>query len=614
MRRVGETPQQFRSYNTCVHRGRVFHFSRDGRRLRVTEVLLGDKATSVSTLTIATCKADDDKFVTCCSMGEHMLVMSGKHSDISAATLDVGDGPLSESMVHTTELIVKGTIEWSSIPYLCSLSDARILLYFGARPDMWNCELNTTAVHIRKLATTMPTEGGFCTVPLHTPDGKLFVAGASPASSDIMFITIDRDPTFEKIGSIPGRARWGASAILIGERFVLGFGGYNYNALDDLWVFDLETRKASLMRNEGDWHPGDFLVPMVVHGGTLYLLSGWNTTCINAVPLAVLSEWIHDESIRSAFRSCIQTLAVSQQAKLLSHIASLQETIKILSQQIAGLRAQNEVLQAERQGQPQPPPQPPAQLPGSILIQLPFSMLPNFTFPQKWRLDALGLERFICSMEVHHKDASHRRSLLKGYRAAFRPILEDGISRALFLAQAAVFSVTAKYQVASQVVILLIPGQLFSPSHDLLALSHLPSLRPEEKLLDSPAAERSLQILREEISVTKQVLALAPPSYGALLSSVNSHDPLRSDTSHSCTSKIRRLLQASRAIRASQQARGLDEAVRLLQKVQKQREQGYNNPEEGAFRYPWTDFEEPRLERESSPHIQPFFSGSRDYP
>jgi len=292
MKRVGSVIEEFLSYNTCDHHGRVLHFSQEQQKLRVTEVLLGESTQCVSITTETNCKTDDDWLIACCSLGEHMLVMAGWLSDVFAALVEVGEGLLDESTVHLTELTIEGDKKLVDWPYLCPISNTRVLLYFAGRYSMWYCDINTTTITMKKLLSEMPTDWGFNTLPLCLPNGALLLAGADLPSTDITLLYSDDDPTFRKIGELPGPARCLTSTILIGDRFVVGFGGRADVCLDDLWIFDLQTLKGSALRREGQWHQRDQLVSLVVQNNTLYLLGGENSKSVHSISFQALSRLI----------------------------------------------------------------------------------------------------------------------------------------------------------------------------------------------------------------------------------------------------------------------------------------------------------------------------------
>jgi len=227
---------------------------------------------------------------------------AGKEYVVFAALVEVDEGPLDASTLHATELTVEGDKEWSDTPYLCSVSDSRALLYFNDQGDMWYCDVTARTLTMKKLKTRIPDTGGFNNLPLHLPDGRLLVTeGWYPYDKGIIVITPGEVPAFEKIGEIPGQPRYWTSTVLIGGRFMVGFGGLNDSRPGDIWIFDFQTRRGSAVTSEGEWHPPDILVPLVVQGGTLYLADG----PIYSISLQALSELIQDIDVQAAFQTSL---------------------------------------------------------------------------------------------------------------------------------------------------------------------------------------------------------------------------------------------------------------------------------------------------------------------
>jgi len=111
MRKVGETPWYFRSFNTCQHRGRVLHFFPAARELTVTEVILSERSRCLSVTIAVECKTSHEHHIACCSLGQHILLMAGEGAEVFAALVDVEEGLLAESTVRITELTVEGEKE-----------------------------------------------------------------------------------------------------------------------------------------------------------------------------------------------------------------------------------------------------------------------------------------------------------------------------------------------------------------------------------------------------------------------------------------------------------------------------------------------------------------------
>jgi len=292
MRRVGEVFARITASNTCQHKGRILSFSQRQKMLVLTEIILGDVAEFVSVETAANIHTTNDGRIACCSLGNSVLVLAEHKCDVFAAVIDIDDGALSASTIHISELSVVWDGSWSLNPFLCQLSSTCALLTFSDKRLMWRCDLKATAIEMTLLPATAPTSWGFSTLPILLPDGRLLVAGAKPCSTDITLISMGEELRFERAGSMPGDKRWGTSAVLVGDRFVIGFGGEYTRFLGDLWVFDLQTRESFPVRQAGEWHLPGCWVFLTVHHSTLYLIGGSNGSChaaITSFPLLTLA-------------------------------------------------------------------------------------------------------------------------------------------------------------------------------------------------------------------------------------------------------------------------------------------------------------------------------------
>jgi len=76
--------------------------------------------------------------------------------------------------------------------------------------------------------------------------------------------------------------------------------------MDDLWVFDAASGRASRVRQEGDWHPASSLVPLVVQDGVLYLLGGRGTSSAHGIPLATLSVLLEEADVQRALEAILR--------------------------------------------------------------------------------------------------------------------------------------------------------------------------------------------------------------------------------------------------------------------------------------------------------------------
>jgi len=297
MKNLGKVPGDFTASNTCQHQGRLFHFSPDDWKLRVTELILGEKLQHWGLTFCIDCKSNYDFRIGCCSIGQSILVMGGDGGNVFAAIVWVSSDSPGDMNFFVTQITVNGDLRWKNDPLLCGVSDNRALLYFGGEKTMYYCDIEGFIVTMRKLATETPAAEGFATLPIRLPNDKLLVAGACPQTNDIILISCGDEPALEKVGEIPGEAKSMLSTVPLGDRFVVGFGGMGESPSDDLWVFDLQTHKGSFVAKGQEWAPISALIPIVVHDDTLYFI------CESAYSLSLraLSHRILCGVVRPAF-------------------------------------------------------------------------------------------------------------------------------------------------------------------------------------------------------------------------------------------------------------------------------------------------------------------------
>lgn len=294
------------SSSMVSHRGRLFFFTAGGTKFTISEIVFfGRRAKDITVpLKMRFC----DGPIGCCSLGNHILVMTGQKKRISAALVTVEKGRLRPLSVSTKRLTVNGDKVWPGIPFVRAISDTTALLFFDGQSATWLCEVSGTTLSVTKQATQMPTEGGFRCLPIGLPDGALLAAGDSSGFTDITRISVNGRPRCEFVGVIPGVGRYGASLVLIRDRFVVGFGGTSirgHETLDDLWIFDLQTRHGSQLSKRGMWHPKANHVFMVVQGGTLYLIGGTLTTSVYCIALEAFGGLVRDWRLKADFCSCM---------------------------------------------------------------------------------------------------------------------------------------------------------------------------------------------------------------------------------------------------------------------------------------------------------------------
>lgn len=293
------------SHDTLCYKGRILHFSSSGSEFLASEVILHGRHKNLVTVhTGVNCIGDS---VGCCLLGDRILVMSGEGDAVSAALIVVDEGRMSEKTVHTTALTVTEGIRWNNGPYLCQVSENRALLYFNSS-QMYYCDVKDDSLSLLSLDSRSPAKDGFSCLPIRLSDGKLLVAGSHSYSTSITLITCSEEIQLEKVGDIPGLERRETSMILLAERFVLGFGGYNNFYTDDVWLFDVQARKTSIVWEAEEWVKGGCSNVLFVRDGRLWIL-GKN---VSALPLQVIADRIEDDGIRGAFCESLELSSTSK--------------------------------------------------------------------------------------------------------------------------------------------------------------------------------------------------------------------------------------------------------------------------------------------------------------
>jgi len=308
MKKVGELPWELRSYNTCEHHDRMFNFVPNGqRKLVVSEVFLGEEVEVKEVNTGLNCKCSNSHFFTCCPFGDKILVMAGEKNaaDFFCALVGVDPGELTGESIHIEEKKVTGWDEYKNLPFLVQLSESKVWASFSWSDEIWVGELKRDELVMTKHPDHLPIGGGFGAAPLSLPDGRLVAAGGYPSSTSISLITLGEHFFFEKIGDMPGEGRDSVSTILIKERFVVGFGGWNDVDIDDMWIFDLRTRRASPVMKQGEWHPGTLWPVLVAQDKEIFVLGGTETWSAHCLSFSALSHLIQYGGVRCAFRSCL---------------------------------------------------------------------------------------------------------------------------------------------------------------------------------------------------------------------------------------------------------------------------------------------------------------------
>lgn len=625
MIRSGETPRRIWSPSTCTYEGRTLCFSQVKKKLRVTELILGEKVTFTDVETNVDCLSDRDYFLGCCTFGEAILVMGGSVNNIFAALVAVDAGKLNKQSVHVFTLNVIGQMKGIDIPYLCQVSRHRVLMYYGKRNQMWYCYIKDSTLTLTILNTCMPTTGGFYTLPIRVPGGKLLVAGANPYSKDITLISFDREPHFERIGSIPGMPRRSASLVLVGGRFVIGFGGFCGVWLNDLWVFDISTYKGSQVDCNGEWHPESSKVVLRIQDNILYLIGGQNTRCINSVPLEALANWIQDDVIRIDFKVFLkskvcenpsqiakdvlfeelrmaklkiynleqtchwQSGVITQLRSELSTIQNAPSTVEIdnpplrkmlqqAKRELEYFKAKAAALQKQLDASVSPA--------DGVVIRFPPYTLPALSFPQNLSIDICRFRELRRLKETERRCTIKKKGWLLEYKSVFSPLLSKEVLYKLFLFQHYVPSQAFYVSAISQVSSLVWPGQILSSSGSTSTLVRFRTLRLGEKLLDSESFNRVQLVVNNTIYVSESMKCAAPLEFYLAASLLNSADPLEVELSHKHISRLRRAIRNVPVLRDMANIKSVSGLIQFLQKQERRRKTGWG-ADDNLLSVPW---------------------------
>lgn len=282
--------------HTLWYNGRLLHFSSSGSQFLISEVVFHSGGKNRLTyFTEVECIGTE---VACCRFRDGFLMMGGANNSVYAALVTIADGRLSSETVHTTALGVRPLITWRTLSFLVQIAENTVFLHSsGITSTMWSCRIKGNMVELTELSLQVRGGEGFGVLPIRLPDGGLLFAGSALPSTELVRVFFDNGIRSESIGTIPGVKRLGPSMIVLANRFILGCGGYYEDSLDDLWIFDLSTQKASIIWEEAGWVPGSLRSLLFIEGERLFVITG----NIFVIPFARISERIDDNEVRAAF-------------------------------------------------------------------------------------------------------------------------------------------------------------------------------------------------------------------------------------------------------------------------------------------------------------------------
>jgi len=575
MTELGGCFLEYRAYNTVRVGERVFHFSQSEEKLVVTELTFGERVVTKDAYLGIDCRCSDEASMSCCLMGGKILVVSGKQASplIFAALVSIAPGELECRTVRLEHLRMRGLSSYPSAPYLVPLSESRGWAGFSNSDDVWMFEIRNSELIFKRSTTRLPASEGFGVAPIRLPSGKWLAAGEWPISPDITLISYGKKLSFETIGKIPGAGRCFVTSILLGERFVAGFGGWDGRDSNDLWIFDLETRKSFPVKTQGDWHAPTSWALLEVHNGVLYILGGDTTAYGHSIPLLSVAALIDDEETAMALRLSLGYNIFPMKpsvAELASYIAGLNEELSSLRGQVASLQRDKERLQRESEQVITPP--------GYILVPFPHRDIPVVSFPQKWKLDSAGLKKCDIIVEEQRKGLPKRQSFLREYSETFGPFLDEQSQRLLFSVPAAVLATGLSVDCVAQVAASLVPGQIFPRKTRINTLARLPTLRPAAKLEDSEGMGKRA-LARIQRTAGREVWQHTPLPYKLASALSVSRDALETEAANMVSTKLRRVVQAARTVECAGAATEIADVVRFLKEAARAQGSGYEGLE-----------------------------------
>lgn len=241
----------------------------------------------------------------CCSLDTEILVLVFAYSLQYAALVTPGAGPTPTYKVQ--ELQIYDEVIANGTPFLWKGQGGKAFLDLGRGSGIWVCNLFkgsvSASISIRPWSEPFCDRSGPGSVPVPVSQGNSVVVGADPPSRELLNVRNGYyQPWIPEIPDFPV-ARSQTSVTVLGERYVVGFGGRGPKGelLCDLYVVDLHFGTKQTLKAKGDWPQGDTLVPLVLRGNNIYFLGGWSGEVwrISLADLANLLNSFLGEGIRA---------------------------------------------------------------------------------------------------------------------------------------------------------------------------------------------------------------------------------------------------------------------------------------------------------------------------
>jgi len=632
MKKLMDLQQNLYSYNTVYYKDKLFNFVANRSELTITELSLESASTRrTNRVTVSrpvTC-------VSCCSFGDEILLLGElkAESGFLCALVTIDSNEWGTPYVRLKERVVTGLEEHEGTIFLAHFLKNNVWVSFVNSDEVWIGELIGGELAMTNYSTHQPVARGLSAPPLRLPEGTLLLAGGNPLTNRLVLVSKVHPIWTSRIGVIPGEGRYCVSTVLVKERFVVGFGGLASKAIDEMWILDLVTHETASVKKAGQWHPAAYWSVLTVNEDTLYIIGGRDALSIHSLPLSSLLDLIQDPRIRSAFLITLMAVAcpsaahLSELQTLVDQSFSLQADLRSAKEENSQLAAtlEQERSTAQRRVLPvwardrlayqhyrddydlrwyEGDYQESEEGQSPICIHLPFKNLPYIIFPRGCLLEAFELRKLLTSMDMHERSLPRKISFIREYQTAFLPLLGEGLIKTISRARGAICHLTILCRVIFELSVSLSPGELFPNKESMRTLARSVPLRPDWKLMDSFAAKTALTIFQGKLQPRESVITFVPPSYGAIISLLSSHDPLCSEARHYSTGRLRKALKFARVIERADDSCGLEEPISLFQKARALMIQGLGGPNEDARCRPWPYPAEASVEENSPSSLE----------
>jgi len=302
---------------SCVIHGILIHFfPRDGRLFARTVGLSPDfpcvdidtcQTIGLVTLPqIGVCRFHDSAFV---------LITKGADFYAFLVKPSVSSGALSLQTEAYSVVNVCGFQSVDQGKFLVQTSSRSMLLSWTGSPALYKLSLarGTKTVTVQGLELSRPSTQVLATVPILGPHfvyrlPPLLAVGCYPGSERLTKISLKSPSTVRQGPHLQIQPRYCTSAVLIYDRFLIGFGGHSFtdSCLNDIYVFDTVTEASIAIspRRPGTWHAPDEMVAMAAHNDTIFLLGGQVDRGCYYLPISALLDLMPASSLKTSLSSC----------------------------------------------------------------------------------------------------------------------------------------------------------------------------------------------------------------------------------------------------------------------------------------------------------------------